>query len=49
MYEDLDQALFVVLCNEGEDESKKLGEEPLGQSEDNGIPVEVTKTLLYIK
>ena len=47
MHEDQDQAplqaLFIVLCNEGEYENKKLGEEPLGQNEDNGIPVELIR------
>ena len=52
MHKEQDEAPLqelIVLSDEREDEIKELGEEPLGQSEDAGIPVEVGKTILFMK
>ena len=51
MHEKQDQASLplLVLSDERGNENKELGEEPLGQSEDASIPVEVGKTILLTK
>ena len=50
-HEKQDQALLqelLVLSDEREDK-KELGKEPLGLSADASIPVEVGKTILFMK
>ena len=54
LHEEQDQVLLqelLVLRDEhiDKDENKELGEELLGQSEDAGIPIQVGKTILFMK
>ena len=54
LHEEQDQVLLkelLVLRDEhiNKDENKELGEELLDQSEDAGIPIQVGKTILFMK